>query len=144
MTIDFYQNYDALNVMRKHIIKITTLSGNVRESVSILTPSILINGVLPLNVNYCYIPEFGRYYFIRDIIAEGSNLYRIELKNDALMSFAPFIDSAPCIAERSSNNYDVMLVDSKAIPKATNKWNCQRVGTFSFDKSNGKYVLGVV
>lgn len=46
-----------------------------------------------LNYNYAYIPDFNRYYFITNISSYRTNLWRIDMKVDVLMSYANEINN---------------------------------------------------
>lgn len=41
----------------------------------------------PTAYNYCYIPDFDRYYFISNITSVRTNLWRIDCSVDVLMSY---------------------------------------------------------
>ena len=78
-----------------------TLTGTLREDCRIEAPSILIQAD-PRGQNYAYIPEFGRYYFIEDITAERNAAFRLDLRVDALKSFAARILALEVHGIRSS------------------------------------------
>lgn len=66
-----------------------TLSGYLRGECSVLQPVVVIEmtGNLITQYNYCYIPEFGRYYFINNIESVRNNAWRIYCNVDVLMSY---------------------------------------------------------
>lgn len=67
-----------------------TLSGYLRSECSVLQPVIVIEmtGNAITQYNYCYIPEFGRYYFINNIESVRTNVWRIYCNVDVLMSYS--------------------------------------------------------
>lgn len=67
-----------------------TLAGYLRGECSILQPVILVemSGSLITQYNYCYIPEFGRYYFITNIESVRNNAWRVHCSVDVLMTYA--------------------------------------------------------
>lgn len=67
-----------------------TLSGYLRSECSVLQPVIVIEmtGNTITQYNYCYIPEFGRYYFINNIESVRTNVWRIHCNVDVLMSYS--------------------------------------------------------
>lgn len=67
-----------------------TLAGSLRAECSLLHPVILveISGSSIAQYNYCYIPEFGRYYFINNIESVRTNVWRIHCNVDVLMSYS--------------------------------------------------------
>lgn len=47
----------------------------------------MIEAVNPSTYNYCYISEFGRYYFINNITSVRNGLWKIDCSVDVLMSY---------------------------------------------------------
>ena len=78
---------DEKNKLNKTISNTTYYEGTLKESSSIINPTILIHDVNLSGYNYLYIPEFNRDYFITDIISVRNGLWRINAKVDVLMSF---------------------------------------------------------
>ena len=86
MDIIFYNNKSENNRLIKTITQISTGTGTLRESCSMIDPSVLTAITDVSNINYAYIADFGRYYFIRKITVDRENLYRIDMHVDVLMS----------------------------------------------------------
>ena len=86
MNILLYKTTNANNDLNKTISDKVELVGVLREASSIIAPSILIQSN-PIGYNYAYIPEFGRYYYIKNITAFRKGAYIVDLKCDVLMSF---------------------------------------------------------
>ena len=86
MNILLYKTTNANNDLNKTISDKVELVGALRDSSSIIAPSILIQSN-PIGYNYAYIPEFGRYYYIKNITAFRTKAYILDLKCDVLMSF---------------------------------------------------------
>lgn len=86
MNILLYKTTNANNDLNKTINDKVELVGALREASSIIAPSILIQSN-PIGYNYAYIPEFGRYYYIKNITAFRKGAYIVDLKCDVLMSF---------------------------------------------------------
>ena len=67
---------------------ITPATVYLKQDTSIINPTFVIEGgPLNLNVNYCYCPDTGRYYFIRDIICRHEKIYDLVCEIDVLASF---------------------------------------------------------
>ena len=86
MNILLYKTTNANNDLNKTINDKVELVGALREASSVIAPSILIQSN-PIGYNYAYIPEFGRYYYIKNITAFRKGAYIVDLKCDVLMSF---------------------------------------------------------
>lgn len=112
-TISLYVNYSEINKLDKDISLITTLTGNFKNESSIINPTILIdiNLISVVNCNYFYISEFGRYYFITDIISISTNLVQITGHVDVLTSFKNEIRLNGAIIQKSENNWNLYLND---------------------------------
>ena len=88
--IQFYQVTTGHNVIGKTTNKkaMYTIDTPLKQDTNRLNPSILIYSELSLEImNYCYIDEFSRYYFIDKIEQVRKNLYRIHCKVDVLESY---------------------------------------------------------
>ena len=78
-------------------------SGTLREETSIISPVVLMELENPSSYNYAYIPEFGRYYFINDIVSVRKGLWRISMRVDVLESFKNYILDLGVILSDSEN-----------------------------------------
>ena len=87
MNITLYSNSSDNNVVTKNISQIASLTGSLRNESGIMSPSILIQGTYP-SANYCYISDWGRYYFIEEIISVRNNISEIRCRIDTLMTYA--------------------------------------------------------
>ena len=92
----------------------TEIDCDVYNPVDRLNPIILLSKdkVDLTNINYMYIPEFGRYYFITNIIGASGNRAEVHGHVDVLMSFDAQIRESHVIAERSTSNYNFFLHDN--------------------------------
>lgn len=87
MVIELYVTGSEKNAIRKVLQNNISLSGSLRNESSIINPVFTIEYINPSQYNYCFIPEFNRYYFITDITSVRTNLWRINCSVDVLMSF---------------------------------------------------------
>lgn len=120
MTLKLYKNYSDKIVVDKNITQSgSDISGTLREDCSIIDPVIAIEGLSDMSVNYAYITEFGRYYYINNIVCRG-NLFELQMHVDVLKSFAGGIRSNSAVIARQEKNYNLYLSDgvfkTEAIP----------------------------
>lgn len=121
MQIEFYKNSSEKNKIGKSLSSGLTLSGNLRDECSITSPSILVEATSLVDYNYCYIPEFKRYYFISDITSVRNNLWRVSLKCDVLESFKSDILNSSCIVKKQQNqSYSNNIDDGSYINRVDN------------------------
>lgn len=88
---------DEKNKLNKTVYDTVTYSGTLKQETSIIKPSVIIEASNLSSYNYMYIADFGRYYFITDIISVRNGLWKINATVDVLMSFKISIESCPII-----------------------------------------------
>lgn len=113
ITIKFYYNKSDLKVVSKSLTEKFDISGTIKDKTSIIDPTLLIEGNLNdiSECNYIYIPTFGRYYYIKDIVSVGNNLVEISCHVDVLMSFKTEIKSNTAIVRRNEKKFNLYLND---------------------------------
>lgn len=87
MNIILYQTTSERERINKDLSSVLSLSGALRGECSVTNPSFNIEVTNPSDYNYCYIPDFGRYYYITNIVSVRTNIWRIDCDVDVLMSF---------------------------------------------------------
>lgn len=75
------------HAIRKTLQDSIELTGALRGESSVIHPSFTIEMTNPSQYNYCYIPDFNRYYFITNITSVRTDIWRIDCNVDVLMSF---------------------------------------------------------
>lgn len=87
MQITLYNNESPQNKIQKSITQIASIVGVLRGEADVVNPTIRVYSEnLPL-FNYAMIPEFSRYYYLRNVRAVRENIFDISLQSDPLMSF---------------------------------------------------------
>ena len=120
-TITLYKTSSENNRVTKSLANAKAMTGELRNQTSVLTPSIRIESADNISgYNYCYIPEFGRYYYIADITSIRTNFWVINLRCDVLMSYSAQIKALTPIIEREEIGFKSELIDSD-IPIDVNK-----------------------
>ena len=137
MNIVLYTNASEINAVDKNITELTTLTGTLREQSSIIAPIITISDIDNYigSMNYAYIPEFNRYYFITNVESVRNNLWKVSFHVDVLFTYRDAIRANSAIIERNENEYDLKLNDGLfrtqqnpriaqfPFPNGFNKWN---------------------
>lgn len=102
MNIVLYQNISEPMVVDKFITEVATLEGSLRHETPVSSPRILIEGTFPANVNYVYIPDFSRYYYVDEITHYRAEAWYLSLRCDVLMSFKQGIRNSQVIVEETA------------------------------------------
>lgn len=142
MNIMFY-NYGGDNTkIQKTLGSSVTLTGTLRDTSDFITPEIVVEMPSADNINYAYISEFQRYYFITSKEVLRTGLYRIKMRVDVLKSFQGDILGLHAIAARVTGDNGSLFNSYIADPKMKLQAN-DRTGHFhvhSFGWS-GDYIL---
>lgn len=115
MTVVLQTNNSENNKVHKTLTNIVSKTGSLRESTSIVNPKILVQGDLTSlkNCNYMTISDFGRSYFVTDIVAVGKGVVELTGHCDVLSSFSSQILSNRAVVLRQENSFNRYLNDSK-------------------------------
>lgn len=139
MVITFYQTTSENLQVSKMLINPLNLTGVLKDSTDIRKPRILVTGsnseLVPFN--YCYIPEFSRYYFVSNWVYVRNNVMTADFTCDVLMTFP--IRSIPAIVD-SSENFGNPYLPSNVFK--TNVKDVTDIVSFSNGLSeNGEFIL---
>ena len=122
-----------------YLEKVAEVEGYLRAPSSILTPSIafelpnqtassvideddediaspdadvVVDSTLFYSFNYAYIEDFGRFYYMQDVIIERSHIFNCALVVDTLMSFKDAVLGLDAFVDRNEFTYSQMLEDN--------------------------------
>lgn len=125
-TVQLGNTPSQANVVSKEFNVYSQPQGYLRAESSIIDPVIVIecdaNDIWRKKCNYAYIEEFGRYYYITNIIAVAgvgditgypgpTNLFEFHMHVDVLKSFENEIKAQTAIVARQAATYNLMLDD---------------------------------
>jgi hypothetical protein len=115
MVLTLYTNKSSDDVVTKDITQLVSLTGTLREGCSIIDPVIRIsdsqfNNSHAASCNYAKVDEFGRYYFVNDIVSNGK-FWEIHMHCDVLSSFQTDLKKLDAIIARNENKYNLYLQD---------------------------------
>lgn len=103
MEIKLYKTSSPRKKLVKELTDGITLVGTLRAQSSVMSPTFTVQDIAVVGYNYCYIPDFGRWYYINGIDALRSNLYELSLGIDVLMTYAAEIRNNMAIIDRTEN-----------------------------------------
>lgn len=114
MELRLYRTLDNENVINKNLSLIHTMNIKLKDTVSITNPTLIlseVNGLDYFQCNYCFLSEFNRYYFIRDIELLNNKNYRMQLEVDVLESFKEDILNSYAEISRTIKQGDYMNIN---------------------------------
>lgn len=144
-TVTFYNFEKRNNSTKRPGSDITQTSYNCRvlNGTGIINPKIELDIGLtenPQAFNYCYIPDFKRYYFVREWTYDRG-LWIGSLAVDVLATYKNYIGASNLYVLRAAGAYDGNIVDN-FYPVKT---NCvYHTDTMNVPYTTGCYIIGVV
>lgn len=106
---------------RKNSTKRPATSGTVfnyclKDVTSVLSPTLEIHDASVLVYNYCYLQQFGRYYWVGDKRSIAYNTYEVDLEVDVPGSWGADTYGQSVMAQMSASFYDDELDDERIQP----------------------------
>lgn len=119
----------------------------LKHGCSIIRPTVSLDigqAGNPTAYNYCYIPEFNRYYFVSDWIFEN-RLWTASLKVDVLASFKSYIGSSNEFILRCASAENQTVKDTLYPLVTTQAKDVKVLSTpFTSNIKNGTYIVGIL
>lgn len=114
MNIFFYTSSAEPNSFPKVLGDAIRYQGELRDECDILNPVLTIEGLNPdTTFNYCYIPDFKRYYFITESSVVRTGLIQFNLHVDVLQSWSKEILELEAIISRNEYDFNNHLEDTR-------------------------------
>ena len=111
--VKIYKNSSAPDYFDKILSGETTVSCEFKAPIDVVNPTIYISASASYDgYNYCYIEEFGRYYYMK-AVGGNSQTITYECHSDPLMSFKSQIRQCPAVIARNPWHWDLYLPDPK-------------------------------
>lgn len=143
-SVDLKLNTEPYNKITKNPTTVFTATGELKDGCSLMDPVILIaSDTAPTGINYAYIAEFGRYYFIKNIDAYRTGLWSIDMHCDVLKTYSAAILSSPAVVARSSSNFNMLMNDDHYYTQE-NPHIFTKAFPSGFDTSADSYILALI
>lgn len=113
-TIELIRNNSPANYVNKSLTTLANLSGTLKDNCSVEDPVVLVESndtSLLSNLNYVYIFEFKRYYYVKDITLVRNNLWSVSLHVDVLMSWRNNLKQNQGVVRRQASRWNLYLDD---------------------------------
>lgn len=111
--IILYSNSSAPEKLDKTLSEIVDLTGTLKDASSFIDPTVMIEATQSQMAacNYIRIPQFERYYFVKNITVLRTGLYQLDCHVDVLTTYKAGIRKNSAIIERSQKDYELNLDD---------------------------------
>lgn len=142
MEIILYMTGSERHAIHKTLQNGVELIGVLRGESSVIKPSFLIEMTNPSQYNYCYIPDFNRYYFITNITSVRTDIWRIDCNVDVLMSFqSQILNLDVIVSDLSTGENPISTYFSGEQWQSTVKTKTDVINFPSGLLDNGEYIL---
>jgi len=145
MKLKYWKNFSK----RKNSTKIpattpTEIDIVLKEDTPVDSPSIILTGNA-IDIDYCRIDDFGKYYFVGEPIILTDGMTQYNLEEDVLATHKTEVGNTKAMILRSSTGYNVWIPDHEVYVSAQ-KTIVRAVDDFSvyFADPIGCYLLSVV
>ena len=112
VSVALYQNNSENYRIDKSLTAKYAESCTLKDGCSVENPVLLITNYNNItDCNYLYIDDFGRYYFIEDIISIRDGLWEVHAHVDVLMTYSTQIKACTATFKRQEHLFNMYLDD---------------------------------
>ena len=132
MTLELMNTSADKRYLSKSASVVKKVTCKIKEGTSIINPTVIIGKMSASSIrkcNYAYISDFGRYYFINDIIETTANQLEISMHVDVLKTYSSQIRSISTMILRQENVYSPYYEDKEALVRVNKKKKKKNIGT---------------
>ena len=127
MNVNFYKISFIRNQVVKTLGTTTALSVSLKDSTDVHDPVLYLDhNAAHMDFNYCYIADFGRYYFVDPPVIDGK-IDIFACHEDVLMTLSADIKNSNVIATRSQFR-NKQLHDPMIVEQADEFIECRKLG----------------
>lgn len=143
MEINLMFNNSDNNVLGKSLTTTYSTSCTLKAPTSILNPTILISGNIDItNVNYCYIPQFKRYYYVSDPVSVRDDLWQFKCHVDVLESYKSKLLQLSALIKRSASNGNLTIDDGYTVSSIP--LQSEVIWPHGFEEQTNSFILTVL
>ena len=140
LTVDLITNSSPVEKIGKTLTAGASFSCVLKEDTSVLRPVIEVVSSSNLSgYNYMYISEFGRYYFVDDIVSLNDGRWEISAHVDVLETYKTSILANSAVIRRQASLYNLYLDDPDF-----HTYNYDRIQTIKFPANSFNKALNYV
>lgn len=143
MLLNLYSTTDDTRKLEKALTTVKNITAIPSENVTMLAPAFIVEyDRAILAANYCFIPEFGRYYFIRDITLLKGNRLQINCSVDVLKTYADDLKNCTAVIIRNGGIGEPSMIPDNQLPINPNKKELlTKTVNFAIDTTNTNLYL---
>ena len=144
MTLELMNTSTDKRYLSKSTSLIKEVTCKIKEGTSIINPTVVIEKMSASHIrkcNYAHISDFGRYYFINDIIETTANRLEISMHVDVLKTYkASILDSKQLIIAENDKG-KMYLSNREWVTDERTYTRCYNFDGDHFSTKNDSFVL---
>ena len=117
MKIQLYRNMSDTRKLDKNLAKLAEVTCHLKDNTSVFEPTFIISEKYIdkyfSSFNYVKATDFGRYYYVKDIVAVTGHEVEIHCHSDVLSSFKNYIRNSKAIINRQEYKNTPYIPDEK-------------------------------
>ena len=132
MTLELMNTSADKRYLSKSTSVVKKSTCKIKEDTSIINPTVIIGKMSASSIkkcNYAYISDFGRYYFINDIIETTAGQLEISMHVDVLKTYASQIRGISTLILRQENVFSPYYEDKEALVRVNRFREKKNIGT---------------
>ena len=115
MKIKYWTGFSKRKNSTKQPTGGTEIDVYLKEDTSIINPTFDCASVA-MNANYIYCSDFGRYYFVRDVVRAGAGRVLLQCEVDTLATYKTVIGGLSAYVEYTSSSTNTDITDPRNRP----------------------------
>ena len=139
MTLELMNTSADKRYLSKSTSLIKKVTCKIKEGTSIINPTVVIEKMSASHIrkcNYAHISDFGRYYFINDIVETTANRLEISMHVDVLKTYSSQIRGISTLILRQENVYSPYYEDKEALVRVNRFREKKNIGTVGGSDNN--------
>ncbi len=120
MKLKYWTNFSKRknSTLRPNDLQATEIDIRLKDDCSVINP-VIQSSTIPIDANYFYIPDFGRYYYLDNTERTSQQLKDHATEVDVLATYKDYIGSTSAHIAYASTGWDKDMVDSRLAVKTT-------------------------
>ena len=139
MTLELMNTSADKRYLSKSTSVVKKVNCKIKEGTSIINPTVIIGKMSASNIrkcNYAHISDFGRYYFINDIVETTADQLEISMHVDVLKTYASQIRSISTLILRQENVFSLYYEDKETLVRVNRFREKKNIGTVGGSATN--------
>lgn len=145
MKLKYWTNFSKRknSTLRPNDLQATEIDIRLKDDCSVINP-VIQSSTIPIDANYFYIPDFGRYYFLDNTERTSQQLKDHSTEVDVLATFKDYIGSSSAQISYASSGWNKDLIDNRAAIFGSRTVKTVHKSTVLISDGDNCYIIGII